>query len=229
MRKIIRSQVVKENAIQVNNRIEVALADDERKLFGHSLIQEVFNDSFSIMTPIYEGHSLNYRLNDEVIVSVLINNVRYSFRTTVINIIKDINLRLLVLEMPRELQPADRRNLVRIKTLLPIKYTVIDPDQLGIWRNIEPDNETYLTDLSGNGLSISLEKSLLSGVLIVLNLNLGNGTEMKILGEVVRCEKLNKQYRIGIKFKDVTERQEDLIISYVFQCLRKIIKLSRED
>ncbi len=229
MRKIIRSQVVKENAIQVNNRIEVDLADDERKVFGHSLIQEVFNDSFSIMTPIYEGHSLNYRINDEVIVSVLINNVRYSFKTTVINIVKDINLRLLVLEMPRELQPADRRNLVRIKTLLPIKYTIIDPEQLDTWRNFEPDNETYLTDLSGNGLSISLEKSLISGVLIVLNLNLGNGTEMKILGEVVRCEKLNKQYRTGIKFKDITERQEDLIISYVFQCLRKIIKLSRED
>jgi len=64
---------------------------------------------------------------------------------------------------------------------------------------------------------------------MVLNLNLGNGTEMKIMGEVVRCEKLNKQYRIGIKFMDITEKQEDLIISYVFQCLRKIIKLSRED
>ncbi|HPT68632.1 MAG TPA: flagellar brake protein [Syntrophomonas sp.] len=229
MQKIIRSQVVKENAIQVNNRIEVALADDERKIFGHSLIQEVFDDSFSIMTPIYEGHSLNYRIDDEVIISVLINNVRYSFRTRVINIIKDINLRLLVLKMPRELQPADRRNLVRIKTLLPIKYKIIDSDQLDLWHNIDPDHETYLTNLSGNGLSISLEKSLLSGVIMVLNLNLGNGTEMKILGEVVRCEKLNKQYRIGIKFMDITERQEDLIISYVFQCLRKTIKLSRED
>ncbi len=229
MRKITSSQVVKENAIQVNNKIEIALADDERMRFGHSLIQQVFNDSFSIMMPIFEGNLLNFRTDDEVIVSVLINNIRYSFRTRVINKIRESDLMLLLLKMPQKLEPADRRNLVRIKTLLPIKYKIIEPDQSSGWQQLETDKEAYLTDLSGKGVSISMDKMLVSGELIVLNLKFGNGTEMKVLGEVVRGEKLNRQFRIGVQFKDITERQEDLIINYVFQCLRKTIRLSRDD
>ena len=229
MRKIVSSQIVKENAIQVNNKIEIALADEERLNFGHSLIQQVFDDSFSIMIPIFEGNLVNYRIDDEVIVSVLINNVRYSFRTRVINKIRESNLSLLLLKMPQKLEPADRRTLVRIKTLLPIKYKMIESEQKSNWQHIEPDKEAYLTDLSGNGLSISMDKLLLSGELMVLNLKFGNGTEMKVLGEVVRGEKINRQFRVGVMFKDMTERQEDLIISYVFQCLRKTIRLSRED
>jgi c-di-GMP-binding flagellar brake protein YcgR len=218
-----------ENAIQVNNKIEVALADDQQQIYGHSLIQQVFDDSFSIMVPIYEGKSLHYDIDDEVVVSVLINNVRYSFKSVVVNKTVESNLRLLILKMPQKLEPADRRNLVRIKTLLPVKYEIIESDQQNNWKIIEPDKEAYLTDLSGNGLSISIDKVISSGVLMVLHFNLGNGVEMKTLGEVVRCEKMNKRYRIGVKFRDTTERQEDLIISYVFQCLRKTIKLSRED
>lgn len=228
MQKIVRRQIMKDNAIQVNNKIEIILADDDKRVVGHSLIQQVFDDSFSIMLPVSEGNTLYYDMNAEVIISVLINNVRYSFRTEVIDKAREGNLRLLLLKMPQKLELADRRTLVRIKTLLPIKYKIIEADQRDIWQNNEPDKETYLTDLSGNGLSISLDKFLVSGVLLVLNLNLGNGTEMRVLGEVVRGEKLNKQYRIGVKFIDLTERQEDIIISYVFQCLRKTIKLSRE-
>lgn len=228
MQKIVRRQIMKDNAIQVNNKIEIILADDDKRVVGHSLIQQVFDDSFSIMLPVSEGNTLYYDMNAEVIISVLINNVRYSFRTEVIDKAREGNLRLLLLKMPQKLELADRRTLVRIKTLLPIKYKIIEADQRDIWQNNELDKETYLTDLSGNGLSISLDKFLVSGVLLVLNLNLGNGTEMRVLGEVVRGEKLNKQYRIGVKFIDLTERQEDIIISYVFQCLRKTIKLSRE-
>lgn len=229
MRKIVSSQMVRESAIQVNNRIEVARADDEMLDFGHSLIQQVFDNSFSIMVPLFEGNLLNFRVNDEVIVSVLINNVRYSFRTKVISKIREDNLSLLVLKMPQSLEPADRRTLVRIKTLLPVKYTILEAEQKSAWQSVEPDQEAYLTDLSGKGLSISLEKMPAIGEWVVLNLNLGNGTVMKVLGEVVRGEKFNKRFRVGIRFEEMTERQEDLIISYVFQCLRKTIRLNKED
>lgn len=229
MHKIRRSQVVNENVLQVNNKIEIALANDEDPIFGQSLIQEVFDDSFSIMVPIHNGHALYFKIDDDVLVSMLINNVRYSFKTTVLNKTREFDLKLLVLKMPQKLETADRRTLVRIKTLLPIKYKIIARTQQDIWENIEPEKEAYLTDLSGKGLSLSMEKAQLRDAIMVLSLHLGNDTEMKLLGEVVRCEQINKRYRIGLEFIDITERQEDLIISYVFQCLRMTMKLGRDD
>jgi c-di-GMP-binding flagellar brake protein YcgR len=229
MHKIGRNQVVNETVLQVNNKIEIALANDEDLIFGKSLIQEVLDDSFSIMVPIHNGHGLYFKIDDEVIVSLLINNVRYSFKTTVLKKTREFDLKLLVLKMPQKFETADRRTLVRIKTLLPIKYKIIGPTQQVTWEDIEPEKEAYLTDLSGKGLSLSMEKAQFRDVIMVLSLHLGNDTEMKLLGEVVRCEQINKRYRIGLEFIDITERQEDLIISYVFQCLRKTMKLSRDD
>jgi c-di-GMP-binding flagellar brake protein YcgR len=134
MQKIVRRQIMKDNAIQVNNKIEIILADDDKRVVGHSLIQQVFDDSFSIMLPVSEGNTLYYDMNAEVIISVLINNVRYSFRTEVIDKAREGNLRLLLLKMPQKLELADRRTLVRIKTLLPIKYKIIEADQRDIWQ-----------------------------------------------------------------------------------------------
>ena len=229
MHKIRKNEVIDENTIQVNNKIEIALADEEDQIFGQSLIQEVYDESFSIMAPMYNGHALYLGIGDDVIVSLLIDNVRYSFYTKVLRKIRESDIKLVELKMPQKIETADRRNLVRIKTLLPVKYKILEPTRQNIWQNIEPEKEAYITDLSGKGLSISLEEPQLWDVLMVLHLHLGNNTEMKLLGEVVRCEQINKRYRIGMKFLDITQRQEDLIISYVFQCLRKSIKLGRDD
>lgn len=223
-----------ENGLKVNSRIEVALANDENQIFGHSLIQEVLDESFSIMIPVYDGHTLYLNAGDDVIVSLLINKARYAFKTEVISKKMESDIKLAVLKMPKKIATADRRNLVRIKTLLPVKYEILEEkEQMGNLENIELSKEAFITDISGKGLSLSLKKPLSMDVIMVLSIHLKTdniNANVKLLGEVVRCEQnINRRYQIGVQFLKITPRQEDLIIKYVFHCLRRSIQLNRDD
>ena len=220
------------NGLQINSKIEVALANEENQIFGHSLIQEVYNESFSIMIPVHDGHALYLGIGDDVIISILMNSVRYTFKTEVLSKKRESDIKLVVLKMPSKLETADRRNLVRIKTLLPVKYEILGKIHLENWEEIELSKEAYITDLSGKGLSISLNQPLSRGILMVLSMYLETGIvykNIKLLGEVVRCEQNQKGYRIGVKFLNITLRQEDVLVNYVFQCLRKSIQIDRDD
>lgn len=219
------------SGLEINSKIEVALVDEENQIFGHSLIQEVHDDTFSIMIPVHDGHPLFFEIGNEVMISILINSVRYTFKTEVLSKKKASNINLVVLRMPTKLETADRRNLVRIKTLLPVKYEVLGKVHLENWEKIELTKAAYITDLSGKGLSISLNHPLSRGILMVLSMYLEAGNvykNIKLLGEVVRSEQNQKGYRIGVKFLNITLRQEDLIVNYVFHCLRKSIQLNRD-
>lgn len=219
-----------EKNLRINSRVEVALADEDQQIFGHSLIQEVNEDSFSIMIPLIDGHTLYLAAGDEVVVSILINDRRYVFQTRVLE--KQRESRLVVLKMPQILIPADRRGSVRTKALLPVKYDVLGSIEPENWDNITPAQEAVITDLSGKGLVLSIRSELEKGTLLVLDLNAESETihvKAKLLAEVVRCEQNDYSYQIAVKFLHISQRQEDLIIKYVFHCLRKSIQLKRDD
>jgi len=221
-----------EKVIEVNSRIEVALDDGENHIFGQSLIQEVLDDTFSVMIPVRDGHALYFGSGDNVIISMLKNNVRYSFKTEVLGKKKDSDIRLLVLKKPQKIDVAERRNLVRIKTLLPAKFEIIGNTLPKNWQIIEPLQEAYITNLSGKGLNMSLDSPLSADTLLVLSLRLqaeNINVTLKLLGKVVRYEQVARVYRTGVIFMDITQQQEDIIISYVFQYLRKSIQLIKDD
>lgn len=225
--------MIHENGLKVNSKIEVALVNDENQVFSHSLIQEVLDESFAIMIPVHDGHTLYLDAGDDVIVSILTDKARYAFKTEVISKKMESDIKLVVLKMPKKIDTADRRNLVRIKTLLPVKYEIIENDQMANWEKNEPTKDAFITDLSGKGLSLSFKRPLSMDVIMVLSIHLKTDNidmNVKLLGEVVRCEQtINKRYQIGVQFLKITSRQEDMIIKYVFHCLRRSIQLNRDD
>jgi c-di-GMP-binding flagellar brake protein YcgR len=224
-----------DKVLLVNSKVEIAILNDqleENQTMSRSLIQEVYDDSFSIMVPINNGHALYLATGDAVTVAILIDNTRYAFKSEVLNKKKEANIMLVVLKKPDQMTASERRDLVRIKTLLPIKYKIIENANRSNWENIEPVKGAYITDLSGNGLSLSLEWPLAKDALIVLGIHLeikNINMQAKLLGEVVRCEKIDSHYRIGIKFEIVTDRQQGQIINYVCHSLRRLIQIGRDD
>ena len=53
------------NALKINSKVEIALINDEENLtFAHSLIQDLNNDSFSILVPMHKGHILYLVVGD---------------------------------------------------------------------------------------------------------------------------------------------------------------------
>lgn len=219
--------------LQVNTRVEVAKlypGNEESVTAGMSLIQEIYNDSILIMVPIQNRHVLYLTQGDEVIVWVTVDNARYAFKSMVLDKTKEADIRYIVLKKPQKVTTSERRNFVRLKKLLPIKYEIITDETKNNWQNIVPARKTFMLDISGKGISLSFEKALLKDVLMVLAIPLEiNDITLKVLGKVVRSEKSDDYYKLGINFINISEKQEDLIMKYVFANLRKYIQTNRDD
>lgn len=219
--------------LQVNIRVEVAKlypGNEESVTAGMSLIQEIYNDSILIMVPIQNHHVLYLNKGDEVIVWITVDNARYAFKSMVLDKKKEDDIRYIVLKKPQKVTTSERRNFVRLKKLLPIKYEIITDEIKNNWQNIEPAKKTFMLDISGKGISLSFEKALSRDVLMVLAIPLEiNDITLKVLGKVVRSEKSDDYYKLGINFINISEKQEDLIMKYVFANLRKYIQTNRDD
>ncbi|HWQ76448.1 MAG TPA: flagellar brake protein [Syntrophomonas sp.] len=217
--------------LKINSRIEIALANDDHRVYAHSLIQDIFQDSFAVMLPLYKGQPLHLEVGDEVVVSVLIDKTRYAFGTEVVRKILDTDIKLVILRLPEKVDPANRRQLVRIKTLLPVKYEVLGTTYPDKWKQIKLTREAYLRDLSGRGLSLTLDKPLPTQVIVALSMHLSTdaiNTDLKLLGEVVRCEENLSHYEVGMEFVNISQKNEDMIVKYVFYCWRRAIQLNKD-
>lgn len=221
-----------EKLFKVNSRVEIAKlrtdnAEDEG--LGQSLIQEIEDENFLVLIPTIKGRDYFLTEGDPVMVWLKVNNARYAFESVVVDKRYKNDIKYLVLQKPINLVSSDRRNFVRIKTMLTANYQIISREEADDWENIEPFKRAPLIDMSGQGLSLDLNLPLLKEVLMVLGIRLEYlNVELKLLGRVIRCEKRGGSYKVGIQFENINERQQDMVVKYVFYILRKQIQTMRE-
>ena len=218
---------------RINTRVEVAIlyADNqEDDGLGQSLIQDISDDSFLILVPTLNGHAVYLAEGDEVMVWLKVNNARFAFESVVLSKKEQDDIQYVELQKPRKLISSDRRNFVRIKTLLSVNYRIISNEEIDNWENIEPFRAASLIDLSGQGLSLALNLPLLKGVKMVLSIRLENlNVVVKALGKVVRSEKNATGYKVGLEFENISERQQDQVVKYVFSTLRRQMQIMKDD
>jgi len=159
--------------LQVNNNLEVELRNfkvGKERMKGKSLIQEVYDNSFSIMVPVNERYSLYLYQGDEVLVSIFTNTTGYIFHSEVLVHKSEKGIPLVILKKPQEVEAHERRQLVRVETWLLVNYEIILPEEKSNWKCIEPSKEGYTVDLSGGGLQLILSWPLSKEYLIILNI-----------------------------------------------------------
>lgn len=224
-----------EKILQINRKVEVTIVDgqsDENQILAQSVIQEIYNDSFLIMVPMKDGHSFYLAKGDKVVISIVYGKARYSFKSIVLDKKEELGIKYVLLKKPDKLATFERRNFVRVKTLLSIKYAEIENEEEKSWESIEPSIGASAIDLSGAGVNLSINQSLPKNKLLILSIPIEMkeiNVTMKLLGKVIRSEKKDDLYRVGVKFHNITEKQENLIIRYVYYILRKYIQIYRDE
>lgn len=218
--------------LRVNSNVQIALLNPvhkEDEAMGHSLIQAVYDQSFLIMVPIIKGHILYLTEGDQVMVTINVDNARYSFESVVLGKKEKADIKYLELKKPIKLGSSNRRDFYRIEILQPINYQIINEEALNNWENIEPTKKTFMLDLSGQGLSFLLNVPLARDTRLVLKIFLEDTDRfVKLLGKVVRNEEFDGSYKIGVSFENISEIQQDQIVKYVFYTSRKQIQTMKD-
>ncbi|MCS7215038.1 MAG: PilZ domain-containing protein [Thermodesulfovibrio sp.] len=85
-------------------------------------------------------------------------------------------------------------------------------------------------NISGGGMSFLSETLFNIGDILELKvvLELPSPVALFLYGEVVKCEKKDKYYRVAVKFINIEEDIRDYIIRFVFNRQRQLLRQKRE-
>lgn len=204
--------------------------EPERDVYAKSILQEVNEDSIAIGVPMIKSDGVPLREGEEYTFSLAHEDGLYYFQSKVLGTKMSGNVLLYLISWPVEIKRRQRRNYFRLPCNLEANYKVITEDADSSSEIEEEEDEKGLVvNLSGGGLLLVTSRSLLPGTLLYLHLILQckkGKKEMRLKGRVVRSSPLkvnNKtlRYRCGVEFVEISEKERDKIISFLFALMRE--------
>lgn len=214
--------------IKVNDICEIVV---EKEVFK-SNIQDITEEYIAISLPVANGSYASLTRNDNIEVIFYYEQNVYAFFAKVIGRKKENNIRMIMLSIPDEndIRKIQRRKNFRIELFQEVKYKVIQEsslNQLFIDNAIKHLDEFFkaiMMDLSGGGARILIEEKISEGQCALIYLPLKD-KEIIVSAICIRCIKNNTgNYLCGFKFKDISSRQREDIISYTFDIMRERMK-----
>jgi len=201
--------------LEDGKKLEIRLAGDDGKYYKSQVLQ--VREKFFLITPPYRGKdNLFLHRNEEVEVILYGTNEKFIFTTTVI---KKVNEPLsgYVLVTPEEGKRIQLREHVRVKTFLDVEWALPEEDSL---------EKGIMVDISGGGAGIVTGKPVEEDALILLRFELplkNRPLQMSVKAVVRRCQPMPEhgKYLLGVSFQEITERDRDQVIEYVFQKQRE--------
>ncbi|NLC77866.1 MAG: hypothetical protein GX750_09660 [Clostridia bacterium] len=219
------STVKVEKYLKVNRKLEIRQEGDEGKYYK-SMIHGL-NDRLLLVTPPYRGRdNLSLHRGDNVEVILIAEKEKILFKAKVTDRVRKPFFGY-VLEAAEEGTRIQLREFVRVKVLMDVEWCIMDnmPENDQELEGLE-FQQAVMVDLSGGGAGIVCDEPIPENTLILLRFIMPlKNTErsMSLLSEVRRCYRLDEQrkYMVGLAFLDLTQRDQDQIIEYVFQKLRE--------
>lgn len=181
-------------------------------------VQEKENNTFAIAIPYHRSQPLILYRGENVTCRFPGEGAAFEFKTQVTGHTKD-QVPLIVLNLPEYCNRVQQRNFVRLPVLIPVKYAVA-PE-----KDKEPQYQDGMTvDLSAGGMKLTVKDPFKPGVILVINFQLSIREEtvtFNLKGKIQRLEvkDLEKNYRVyqaGIEFIDISHRDQDKIVAFIF-------------
>lgn len=221
---------MKKISFKVNRKLELNLPNKEKAI---TLIQEVNEKYFLVTIPLNRNNRVLLSPGDTVEAVYYSGSGAVGFLTTVIGRTKD-KIPVYKISPPRNVYKVERRNFFRIDLSNDIAYSkssnLLDSDIEDIQNIIDTGRYTshfrtgYCVNLSGGGSRIVTEEPLNENDTIVIHLQ---DTTIDIItkARVIRSDRIpsNNQslYESALEFVDISEKNREKIISYIFEKVRK--------
>lgn len=198
------------------------------------LIQDVVDNKIYVSIPPDDKKFRLLQNGDAIKCIVYNNNKVLGFGAVVTNRIPGI-MPIYEILSNDNFEVIQRREYVRVNTILDIRYTDnkylldINNDNYSRTQEIIQNIDKYLkngltSDISGGGLRFSCEENFNQGTKLLLVFEISKHVFI-VKGEIVYKDinvSLNKTtYTYGIKFVNVSEKNREKIINYVFLLMRK--------
>ena len=206
--------------------------DHRKQVYGKSIIREVNDDNLAIDIPMKKKEQVVLQEGVTYSFRAVLDDGLYYFAGEVLGTKSSGHVMLYIISRPQQVQRRQRRNYFRVPCVLNARYIEISGD------GSQPASEEWLqaetalvTNLSGGGLMFVTGRELPVGTVLFLRLSLQSKDENKevlVKGKILRVHPLKMgralRYRYGVQFFDLTEKDRDEIIRYIFTILRERLR-----
>lgn len=210
--------------LRINRRIVITQLGSGKSF--STVIQDVRDEGFAVLAP--EITEVVLSIGEKVRAVVLAPDAKYEFETALAKQTFD-PVFLYYFHWPQAVKRIQERRFVRAKAALEIYYSpLVEPSGEELPPEIVlPARKGYTVDLSGGGAQLVLKEKPEIGSFLLISLPLpdGKGVPLLLKGRVKRVApkmiKGRECYEVGVAFEGLTDREEDRLVSFVFQRLRE--------
>lgn len=143
------------------------------------------------------------------------------------------NLVLLSVKIDGSFESIQRRKYFRLDCLLNAAYRVL-PDAEKQDEQVPDDpcpaRKAIVKNISGNGAGMVSDEELPKGVKLEVEIQLAAGSAIKVSANIVRCFPIEgvktKKYDLGLYFTKISPRDQDLLVRFIFDQQRLLLKKS---
>ena len=216
--------------LQTGTRLELEMLNHLGDKVGHTyisqLLEPVRETGMVISAPIFESRLIFVSLNANLYIAFFDRKYGLMGFTAIVNAREYRgNIAILKISAQSEPEKIQRRKHYRLDSLLNCEFKVLDasPDK--------PAAVSFMKgtvkNISGSGACIITEEKIPKNSLVDLFIYLGE-TKIRALCVVLRNEQIEVKkgisYELGLHFADISAKDQNLIIKYIFEQQRMLLK-----
>ncbi|MDK2836543.1 MAG: hypothetical protein PWP21_1320, partial [Thermosediminibacterales bacterium] len=169
--------------LKIGTKAEIYIGDEKNMKNYATQVEDIIGDIIILSAPLEKGRIVSVAKGTGIKVSFVKSETVFCFKARVLRLIRK-KLPLLLVKKEGQVKKIQRRDFYRLKTLIPIKYKLIENDASD---NMAEDIfGGIVKDISGGGILMLTEKKLKENDIILIQLNLGDCGKYQIKGRVVR-------------------------------------------
>lgn len=152
------------------------------------------------------------------------NDARYTFEATVEKVFSEGGRTVIAVRHASELKRIQLRESVRWKVKIPAEFTILRES------GEEVSAEGQLEDISVKGARVCFEGKVdvKEGDRILLDFTLRDYTFKNLLGTIVHKIVYEKRTCLGVKFEELSRKEEKVIEQFILEEQRKLLKAYKE-
>lgn len=206
--------------LNINQKIDIIVERGPYKGAYLSKVAEINDDIYQVTAPFFNGEIVPLHINQIIKISYCSDNASYQFTAKILDRKRE-PVALFTVEKKSEAIRIQRRNFFRLNVKLKVNYRVLDSED-----NFEDSElkETTTIDISAGGIKMAVDDDFPGEGVLELYLDIPEIKNTSIFGKIVNNYDLPDGRAIGIEFIGIEQKDQDKIVSWLFDFQRDLRK-----
>lgn len=209
-------------------------AQSLKKVYSSKIYDVLSQERLEILMPYEQRKLILLPVDSEYSVLFYTDNGIYECRARIVDRYKSNNVFILVVELLTSLKKHQRREYYRYNCALAVETRELEEDEKEVWEDPEFEfrkdilmHRSVIVDISGGGLRFISNAKYPAGILLLCRYRLENAEGAKVyetVGKILSAQPAEKRpgcFEYRIQYQNLSNKQREEIIQYIFQQERK--------